>query len=408
MANRSSNESMPAESAVLDRDEAERGLGAPRARGLAGCRGAIAAIALACVCVAVLAAQQAPDRLAALRAEAESLAHQERTLLTELRQLEVERDLQTEQMQRAQRELADTTVQRADAAARISTLETRISAETPGLSARLVEIYKLGRPGYVRLLFDVNGLQAAARGYRTVSALIDADRRRVADFRRALDELRASERMLAERSARIQALEAQAASARDAAQRAVVRHDALITQIDARRDLNARMVGELQAARGKLAAMVPQADRTPAVESASAPALARLRGSLEWPAAGRVTGRFGAQRDARFGTTTVRAGVDIAAAEGAPAAAIEAGVAAYAEPFGGFGNLVIIDHGQQAYSLYGYLDSVAVARGTRVARGQTVGKVGHAPAGKPGLYFELRIDGKAVDPVQWLKKRRGP
>ena len=78
---------------------------------------------------------------------------------------------------------------------------------------------------------------------------------------------------------------------------------------------------------------------------------------------------------------------------------------AYAEPFTGFGNLVIIDHGGQAYSLYGYLDSVAVTRGARVARGQAVGEVGHTPAGKPGLYFELRIDGKAVDPVQWLKKR---
>jgi septal ring factor EnvC (AmiA/AmiB activator) len=100
----------------------------------------------------------------------------------------------------------------------------------------------------------------------------------------------------------------------------------------------------------------------------------------------------------------VHAGVEIAAGERAPALAVHDGVVAWAEPFAGFANLVIVDHGRQAYSLYGYLGSLSVARGTRVARGDTLGLVGRTRGGKPGLYFELRIDGKAVDPVEWLKK----
>jgi septal ring factor EnvC (AmiA/AmiB activator) len=374
--------------------------------------GPLGAAAVAAL-VAVLAAasaerqapQQVPDRLTALQREAEALARQERTLLGELRQLEVERDLNTEEVRRADQELADVGLQRAEAAARIAALESRIAAEAPGLVARLVELYKLGRPGYLRLLLDVESVKAAARGYRTVSALVEADRRRVAQFRQALDDLYETERTLAERSARIQTLEAQAQSARQAAERAIARRAALITQIDARRDLNAQLMGELQAAQQKLAALAPAAESDAAAEPASIVPLAPLRGSLDWPAAGKLAARFGAQRDPRFGTTTVRAGIEIAAAAGAPATAIQGGVVAYAEPFTGFGNLVIIDHGRQAYSLYGYLDSVAVARGTRVARGQAVGSVGDTPAGKPGLYFELRIDGKAVDPLQWLKKR---
>jgi len=352
--------------------------------------------------------QQVPDRLAALQRESEALARQERTLLNELRQMEVERDLQAEQVRRAESELAGVTTQRAEAATRIAALETRIATETPGLSARLVDLYKLGRPGYLRLLFDVDGLQSAARGYRMVTAMVDADRRRVAEFQRTLDELHQNERLLADRGARIQALQAQAESAREAASRAVAGHNALIARIDARRDLNAQMLGELQAARSRLAALAPSSGHAPAVEAASGVGLAPLRGSLGWPAAGKVAGRFGVQRDARFGTTTMRAGIEIAASAGAPATAIESGTVAYAEPFAGFGNLVIVDHGRQAYSLYGYLDSVLVARGMLVARGQAVGTVGHTPAGKAGLYFELRIDGKAVDPVQWLQKKRGP
>jgi septal ring factor EnvC (AmiA/AmiB activator) len=348
---------------------------------------------------------QAPDRLTALQREAEGLARQERTLLGELRQLEVERDLKTEEVRLAEQELRDVGRQHAEMAARIGALETHLATETPGLAARLVELYKLGRPGYLRLLFDVHNVSAAARGYRTVSALVATDRARAQRVRAALDDLRTTERTLAERSARIQALEAQAESARQAATSAVARHASLIAQIDAKRDLNARLMGELQAAQQKLAALAPAAGRGPAAQPAAIAALVRLRGSIDWPAPGTVAGRFGSRRDPRFGTTTVHAGVEIAAPGGAPAKAIQDGVVAYAEPFTGFGNLVIIDHGGQAYSLYGYLDSVAVTRGARVARGQAVGEVGHTPAGKPGLYFELRIDGKAVDPVQWLKKR---
>jgi murein DD-endopeptidase MepM/ murein hydrolase activator NlpD len=107
----------------------------------------------------------------------------------------------------------------------------------------------------------------------------------------------------------------------------------------------------------KLSALEPAAEVRPGTE-----ATAIVRGSLDWPAAGALTARFGTQRDPRFGTTIVRAGIEIAATEHAPALAVQDGVVAWAEPFVGFGNLVIVDHGRQAYSLYGYLGAVSVTR----------------------------------------------
>jgi septal ring factor EnvC (AmiA/AmiB activator) len=350
--------------------------------------------------------QAPPDRLAALQREAEALARDERTLLTELRQLEVERDLKAEERRRIDAELTLVGQQRAEAVGRIAAIEAQVAQQRPGVKARLVDLYKLGRPGYLRLLLDVEGVRAVARAYRTVSAQMEADRRRLGEFRRSVDELRATERALRERTQRLEALQAQAQAAQRAAERAVARHDALIAQIDGRRDLNARLTGELQAAQQRLAALEPSAaEAREASEASTFVPIGPLRGSLDWPASGRLTARFGPRRDPRFGTTVVRAGIEIAAGSGAPALAVHDGVVAWAEPFVGFGNLVIVDHGRQAYSLYGYLDSVAVARGMRVARGDAVGSVGRTPAGKPCLYFELRIDGKPVDPVQWLKKR---
>ena len=76
---------------------------------------------------------------------------------------------------------------------------------------------------------------------------------------------------------------------------------------------------------------------------------------------------------------------------------------AYADLFSGYGNLVIVDHGDTVYSLYGHLGSSVKERGPRGCS-STVGLAGRNPAGNPSLYFELRVDGKPVDPVQWLKR----
>ncbi len=63
-----------------------------------------------------------------------------------------------------------------------------------------------------------------------------------------------------------------------------------------------------------------------------------------------------------------------------------------------------MDHGGGAVSLYGHLASSRVNKGERVTAGSTVGLSGRNPAGNPALYFELRIDGKPVDPLQWLRR----
>jgi septal ring factor EnvC (AmiA/AmiB activator) len=77
----------------------------------------------------------------------------------------------------------------------------------------------------------------------------------------------------------------------------------------------------------------------------------------------------------------------------------------YADAFTGFGNLVVVDHGANAYSLYGYLSSITAAQGAAVDTNTEIGQVGLAPAGPAALYLEIRVDGRSVDPVQWLKPR---
>jgi murein hydrolase activator len=206
-----------------------------------------------------------------------------------------------------------------------------------------------------------------------------------------------------EQTRALQAVQADARRARNAAERAVAARSALLAEIDTRRDLTAQYVGELQQVYEGIQKRVSELAGGGAGGSVAVP-LGPFRGALEWPANGRITGGFG-QSANRLGGTAVRNGIEIAAPDGSPVTAVHGGTVGFADAFTGFGNLVILDHGSNNYSLYGYLASATVARGDTVEEGMEVGRVGTSPGGPPALYFEMRIDGKSVDPVQWLKAR---
>jgi septal ring factor EnvC (AmiA/AmiB activator) len=399
-------------------DDARRGEPAPprRGRGRASLAGAVGLVLLA----ALSAGAQAPDaptpeaqtrraaaRIKALQREADGLASRERTLLDDLRSLEVERDLRAAELEQGARALAQIQAAMAETATRIATLEQQAQSQLPDLSARMVDLYKIGNGGYLRLLLNVDDLRGMGRAYRFVSGLQRFDQQRVLEHRRTLAEVRKAHAALEARRAQAQEAQLAVARARDAAAKAVAAHEDMVGRIDARRDLAAQFMGELQAARQKLQRTLDDTalGTTPAPGPAFALPLRPFRGDLDWPVPGSVAGPFGAQVDRRFPASALSNGIRIAAAAATPVTAIHEGTVTFAEPFPGFGNLVIIDHGAVAFSLYGYLAEINVTAGTHVARGQIVGSVGTALDGSEALYFELRIDGKPVDPLQWLKRK---
>ncbi len=348
------------------------------------------------------AQRRVSERLRTLQAEAEQLLAAEKTLLVELRQLEVERDIRLEERRDAEAALAAATAELTNTSTHLEVLDRAQSAQVPGLASRLAEVYKLGSGGYLRLLLSVDDMREMGRAYRTVSALSAFDRERVRAHQTTLGSLRQARKELEARRAAAASLEAQARGAALAAERAVAARTALIGRIDAQRDLNAQLAGELDGARAKLAAAVSS------LAPGAAPALPfrPFRGGLDWPVSGIVASRFGVARSASYGTAVASNGIEIATTTGTPVVAVHEGTVAYAAPFTGFGPLVILDHGDRAYTLYGYLATLGVTKGTRVEKGTTLGTVGSTPAtGRPSLYFEVRVDGKATDPLQWLKPR---
>ncbi len=124
-----------------------------------------------------------------------------------------------------------------------------------------------------------------------------------------------------------------------------------------------------------------------------------LRQGLAMPVRGQVQGRFGVDRP----DGGVWRGVVLRAPEGTPVKVVAPGTVVYADWLRGFGNLIIVDHGQQYLTVYAYNQSLLKRVGDSVTGGDTIATVG-ATGGQveSGLYFEIRHRGAPVDPAQWL------
>lgn len=339
------------------------------------------------------AAERAATRIRVLQQESDALVTQARTLLADLRKLEIDRALRAEELIQVEAELAGTRAALAETIGRAEALTSKAADERPRVEARMVQLYKLGRAGYWRLLLDTDDLRKVGRAYRSSSAMIEIDRARVQAHADTLAALAKERRELEARERAIVGLRQRGAQARAAADKAVQAHASMLAAIDSQRDLNAQMTGELEAAHLRLQGTVAN---LPAGAAAPILPLPAFRGALPWPAEGVVVQRFGRGN---------RTGIEISLPEGREVRAVHEGTVGFAGAFAGFGQLVILEHGDATHSLYGHLQSTGVERGAHVTAGGTVGESGRNPGGNPSLYFELRVDGKPVDPLQWLRRR---
>lgn len=126
----------------------------------------------------------------------------------------------------------------------------------------------------------------------------------------------------------------------------------------------------------------------------------KLKGKLAFPVRGDITNRFG---DTRTDSTVQWKGIFVRAATGQPVKAIAAGRVVFADWLRGFGNLLIIDHGNGYMSLYGDNETLYKQVGDELRGGDTVASVGNSGGNEDsGLYFELRLQSKPLDPLKWL------
>ena len=341
------------------------------------------------------------ERRTALERDLARLRGEEKSLLGEVEQLELELRLRSDELTEIQLTLKKTRAELDSAVARVAKLETSLAAARPALAAHARALYKLGDMSYVRLLLSIDKPSDFFRGYRFVSTLARNDNARVAAFRRDLGVLAAEKTALEQRTRESIELRGRLQAARRNLDQQRARKTELLTSLVERKETNAAYVDELSQAEGRLQQMLDGLGG--AGETVSVP-MGAFRGSLPWPVEGRVLAAFGRRKHPHFDTYTIHNGLEIEAAPGTPVRAVHEGTVAYADRFRGYGLLVVIDHGGKHHSLYAQLGEAGVVQGQAVATGDVIGTTGDGAGEGPGLYFEMRYQGRAEDPGDWLKR----
>ncbi|MDQ2681700.1 MAG: peptidoglycan DD-metalloendopeptidase family protein [Candidatus Eremiobacteraeota bacterium] len=283
------------------------------------------------------------------------------------------------------------------------------------LKKRLVSIYERGDFSYLNVLLAASSFSDFVERWDDLRLLIAANQRAVRERRRS--EQRVSKVQAALQSAQIALAQQQEAQRRARNQLATLADERaqLVSVADAQRSHIAGQVAEMEdlssTEEASLEALIVERQREIAAQQAAARRAAGIvgvvpqgpAGALAWPVTGTITSPFGMRRSPFGSGLEFHQGLDIAAPTGTTVTAAAAGTIISAGWYGGYGNYILIDHGGGLSTGYGHLSQIFVAAGQSVQRGQAIGAVGSTGASTgPHLHFEVRVNGKPVDPAARL------
>jgi septal ring factor EnvC (AmiA/AmiB activator) len=130
-----------------------------------------------------------------------------------------------------------------------------------------------------------------------------------------------------------------------------------------------------------------------------------LKGLLNMPVRGKIVSSFGPYKNIKFNVVNFQSGIEIKADRGEPIRAVFDGRILYASWFKGYGNMIIIDHGNNYYTVYAHAEELFASKGDTVGMGDVVATVGDSGSMiGPSLHFEVRHHGKPINPLKWIKK----
>ena len=295
--------------------------------------------------------------------------------------------------------------------ARLVRLRARLNETRALLRVRLVEIYKAEPPDIVTVVLNSDGFTDLLERGEFIKRISDQDRKIVTLVRDAKEDSISSERRLAKLEARQRLVTSIVQARRD--EIAGVKMELIGTRVGYTRTKNGKAAA-LNSVRADREDLEQHVDSLEAASSKIAAELGALQGqyagdlpirrgngTMIWPVNGPITGVFGEQRPGHM-----HAGIDIAAGEGTPIHAADAGRVVLMQGVGasgGYGNFTCIQHTTTMSTCYAHQSSFGTSVGADVSQGQVIGAVGNTGHSFGAhLHFEVRIGGQPVNPMGYL------
>ncbi|UCF92564.1 MAG: peptidoglycan DD-metalloendopeptidase family protein [Desulfobacterales bacterium] len=323
---------------------------------------------------------------------------------------EIERDLRNSQRRIAalKAELDEVERKSSEAQAASHALRRQIQAREQYLAKRLVVLYKMIRLGKMHVLASAETVHDFIQRQAALERILAYDdnvRQKLRQEQLELDKWRMEMDAVKNEKVALQA-EYQRRMTQMTQERSV--RAKLLADIRQQKSLQLASVQALKESAQNLDRIIVSLSRslasTPLEKKASSQPFTAHKGLLKMPVSGRIIHFYGPYKNTRFNVENFRSGIEIQAERGEPIRAVFGGKIIFSDWFKGYGNMIIIDHGEHYYTVYAHLEEVFKTKGEGVESGEVIATAGDTGSlVGPKLYFEVRHHGKPLDPMAWIR-----
>lgn len=273
------------------------------------------------------------------------------------------------------------------------------------LGKRFRQIYKEGPVFPLKVAFSSESMSDLLQRLKYMELVAEHDANLMADYRIRLDGLNGEKESLLAVRAKLVRLEKDALGKQGEFEKARKDKKYFLKKIKKKKRLGIQTRKELLKARNNLDDLIGKL-LTKLVSGAGLD-ITDKKGRLSLPVKGKILNKFGRQKDKQLASFIVHNGINIRVRTGVSVRSVFDGKVLYTGELEGYGNLVIIGHGKDYHSLYGHLDRISVKQNQMVQTGDIIGLSGDTGSliGET-LYFEMRKNGKPIEPVRWFKTAR--
>ena len=334
----------------------------------------------------------------------------EGSILQALEVIEGELEKKTVELNRASSKLDSIAVEIKKKEQEQQKIQAAIGKRQELLKKRAAALYRWHRGGSPFLLFNASGSwYELLRRKRYLQATMAFDQELVQTLNAEAARQRDLKEELARKKEELEQQRQALAEIKESARKEAEKKRELLASVRQEKDARERTVKELEQAALRLQKMLEEIAKRSSSKPQDTPAgtgFESLRGKLEPPVRGVVSGGFGKTKHPEFSTDVFRKGIDFDAPLGGEIRAVEKGKVVFADRFTGYGKMLIIDHGERYYTIYAHLADFLKKSGDAVKRGEPIGWVGESDSlAGAKLYFEMRKDGKSIDPLPWFRRR---
>ncbi|HTR97018.1 MAG TPA: peptidoglycan DD-metalloendopeptidase family protein [Candidatus Acidoferrales bacterium] len=387
--------------------------------------------ALAALVVAAVPATQAQDSLEVLqrkqledirrqasekRAAADALKPRETRALGDLRRTDRELALSRHRLTKLQQRQQSLGAQLVVTRANLERSRASLAIQLDRLRHRLRLMYEYGPARELETILSTESFAQLISRWDFLNMVAEQDRVLLDDVRAQKEQVERSQRQLETNITDVRRTATRTTRESTTLAGLRVQKAKVVASIQSQRQEYEAAAAELERTARRIQALLAQLEKRRREESERAKVEGRNpqpysgnfalgQGQLDWPVRGELVGHFGIETHPRFGTQIHNDGIDIAAPIGTPVKAVAKGRVDFAnDDYEGMGGMVVLNHGDGYYTLYGHLNEVLVQSGQEVAPGTVIGRVGDAGSLKgPILHFEVRKGSAPLNPESWLR-----